>query len=356
MNPNSFQNHIVNYMKTYKVLYLINFAPNYRDKFLTELGKHVDLTVTAYPGKEANLNDPEYREGYRFILQKRMKFLGFNFNFDEFNLANDDYDVVIVGYTLWNPFRMINLFRPNKRVICEGLIYGKSNNLITRLLRRTFIAASEGVLVYSQIVKKKLSQETKKPIIVFNNTSYAKHEINPLALPVLSDKLNVIWVGRYQDRKKLERLYDLAKLDKRIQVRLIGPGIKEAFSRRKTLQNFQIFDEVYGNELEQHFSWSHIVFNPGGAGLLVMNAARLGRGIVIDSNSHHGPEIQLAIDSQQDFIDFSNLENIQIYIDKIFKEPKYLLEKANSITDKMHNYTIEYMAEKYFQAIKGEWN
>ena len=75
-------------MKKYKVLYLINYAPNYRDKFLTELAKYVDLTVTAYLGKEADLVDPEHRDGYKFISLKRKKFLGINFNIDEFALAH----------------------------------------------------------------------------------------------------------------------------------------------------------------------------------------------------------------------------------------------------------------------------
>lgn len=343
-------------MKSYKVLYLINFAPNYRDKFLTELGKYVDLTVTAYPGYEANLVDPEYREGYRFISLKRKKFLGFNFNLDEFTLANDEYDVVIVGYTLWNPLRMINLFRRNKRVICEGLIYGKSNSLVTRLMRKIFIEASEGVLVYSKMVMSKLSEETRKPIISFNNTSYSKLEIKPLFLPQLNGILNVIWVGRYQERKKLERLYDLAKIDKRVRIRLIGPGIKEAFSKRTKLENFQIFSGAYGEELEQHFAWSHIVFNPGGAGLLVMNAARSGRSIVIDNDSHHGPEIQLAMDAQQDFICFSDLQNVKSYIDRLFEKSNYLQSKAKDLTEQMEYYTIEHMADKYLKAIKSEWD
>ncbi len=343
-------------MKAYKVLYLINFAPNYRDNFLTELAKHVDLTVTAYPGNEANLVDPENREGYRFISLKRKKFLGFNFNLDEFTLANDDYDVVIVGYTLWNPLRMINLFRRKKRVICEGLIYGKSNSLVTRFLRKIFIESSEGVLVYSKMVMNRLSEETNKPIIAFNNTSYSKLEIKPQALPELNDKLNIIWVGRYQERKKLERLYDLAKLDSRVRVRLIGPGINEIFTKKIALENFQVFSGAYGDELEQHFAWSHIVFNPGGAGLLVMNAARSGRSIVIDNDSHHGPEIQLAIDAKQDFIDFSNLESVKNYIDSLFEKSNYLQNKAKGLTEQMEYYTIEHMAEKYFQAIQGKWS
>lgn len=343
-------------MKNYKVLYLINFAPNYRDKFLTELAKCVDLTVTAYSGAEVNLSDPKTREGYRFIELERKKYLGFNFNYKEFTLANEDYDVVIVGYTLWNPFRMINLLRTQKRVICEGQIYGRSNGVITKLLRRTFINASEGVLVYSKMVKDKLAKETDKPIIVFNNTSYFKHEIEPLHLPTLNKSLNIIFVGRYQDRKNLERLYELAKLDERVNVRLIGPGIKVAFDNKKSLDNFETYDSAYGKELEQHFSWCHTVFCPGSAGLLVMNAARFGRSIVIDKNSRHGPEIQLAIDAGQDFIDFSNLDNIQSYIDTLFNQQRYLQKKAEQLTHRMSNYTIEHMAEKYLKAIKGEWD
>lgn len=343
-------------MKNYKVLYLVNFAPNYRDKFLRELGKEVDLTVTAYLGNEANLTDPDSRAGYNFVPLQRKKILGFNFNLKEFTIANDDYDVVIVGYTLWNPLRMINLFRRKKRVICEGLIYGRSNNVITKLLRKSFIEASEGVLVYSLAVKDKLEKETNKPIIVFNNTSYAKDEIRPLELPPLQDMLNIIWVGRYQKRKELERLYELAKIDQRIQVRLIGPGIIEAFADKLKLRNFQVFDSAYGKQLEEHFSWSHIVLNPGGAGLIVMNAARFGRSIVIDKNAYHGPEIQLAIEANQDFIDFSNLEEVRLYIDSIIGDSQYIRQQAHNLTIQMKNYTIEHMTERYMQAIQGEWN
>src|SRR5690606_30331936 len=138
-----------------------------------------------------------------------------NFNLKEYTLANGQYDVVIVGYTLWNPLRMINLFRKKKRVICEGLIYGRNNGLITKWLRKKFIAASEGVLVYSQLVKDRLEKETTKPIVVFNNTSYKKDDICDLPLPTLDNKLNVLWVGRYQPRKKVECLHQLAQNDSR---------------------------------------------------------------------------------------------------------------------------------------------
>lgn len=342
-------------MKKFKVLYLINYAPNYRDKFLRELGKHVDLTVTSYAGKEANLTDPKQRVGYNYVQLKRKKILGINLNPNEFTLGNQDFDVIIVGYTLWNPYRMLNLLRNNKRVICEGLIYGRNNGLLTKILRKKFIEASEGVLVYSQMVKDKLAKETKKPIIIFNNTSFSKNEIKKVDIPQLCKRLNIIWIGRYQDRKKVERLYELAYRNKMVNVRLIGPGIREKFSQKELPENFEIFDSAYDTELEQHFAWSHVVFNPGGAGLIIMNAARMGRSIVIDRDSHHGPEIQLALDAKQDFIDFSNTTEVDSYINKIFENEKILSKKGDYLYEKMHNYTIEYMADMYLKAIRGEW-
>lgn len=343
-------------MKKFKVLYLINYAPNYRDKFLVELGKYVDLTVTSFPGSEANLKDPAVRTGYRYIPLQRKKLLGINYNSNEYSIASGDFDVIIVGYTLWNPFRMINLFRRKKRVICEGLIYGRNNDMFTRLLRKLFINAGEGILVYSEMVREKLANETEKPIIVFNNTSYSRSEVEPIPLNPVINHVNVVWVGRYQERKKIERLYELAKADSRVNVRLIGPGIRSAFEKFPAIPNLEIFDAAYEQELYEHFKWSHLVLNPGGAGLLVMNSARFARAIVIDINSHHGPEIQLAKDAGQDFIDFSKPEIVIEYINKIFDDPFDLHVKAQRLCKVMQeNYTIEFMAKQYMKAIKGEW-
>ena len=180
-------------MKKLKVIYFINYAPIYRHKFLTTLAKTIDLTVVSYSGKEVGLKDPADRIGYKYICLKRYRFLKFNFNIKEFTLANGQYDVIIVGYTLWNPFRMINLFRHNKKVIAEGLIYGKSNNIITRFLRKLYLNKSKIVLVYSKLVYEKLKHEICNEIIVFNNTSFFKKDLIPIKKILLT--INLIFFG-----------------------------------------------------------------------------------------------------------------------------------------------------------------
>ncbi len=342
----------------YRGLYFINFAPNYRDVFLRELGKFVDLTVVSYAGIEANMKDPEERIGYKYICLRRSQFLKFNFNIKEFTLANGNYDVIIVGYTLWYPLRMINLFRKNKRTIAEGLIYGRNNDAVTRLLRRWYLNAAEGVLVYSQTVKEKLEKEISKPIISFNNTSFTRAEINPLPFHFEENTLHLIWVGRYQPRKKIERLIEIAAKDTRIKLRLIGPGIKENINPDNIPDNVSIMAESYGEELTEHFRWAHAVFNSGGAGLLVMNAARFYRPIFIDNNSHHGPEIQLAKQAGSDlFIDFDNDKQVQALIDKCISERNFLEVKGKTLCDIMkQEFTVEYMAQQYYKAIDNKWH
>lgn len=337
-----------------KVVYIINYAPKYRDVFLKELGKYVNLTVVSFNGASAKLKDPETREGYKFIELKQKRFLNISFNYEEFQKATGDFDVIIVGYNLRNPFRMLNLIR-KKKVILEGLIYGKNENLFIRAIRKFVISRSDGVLVYSDRVKKRLEKETRKPIISFNNTSYSLSDINILPFPEIKDKLNIIWVGRYQKRKKIERLVKLAELNEQINVRLIGPGIREKIDDR-TIKNLSIYDSAYDRELENHFSWCHAVFNPGGAGLLVMNAGRFGRPIIIDNNSHHGPEIQMAIEANQPFVDFSQYEIIDEMVESYMKESTILQDMGQRLASNMKNYTIEYMAQQYLKGIDGEWN
>src|SRR5690606_25837866 len=95
-----------------KVLYIINNAPDYRDIFLRELGKHVDLTVVSFSCKERNLNPPLKRENYQYIELKYREIFGFSFNFKEFTLVNKiDPQVVFIGYNVRNIFRLLNLFR-----------------------------------------------------------------------------------------------------------------------------------------------------------------------------------------------------------------------------------------------------
>ncbi|MDD3700346.1 MAG: glycosyltransferase [Bacteroidales bacterium] len=338
-----------------RVVYIINAAPNYRDKFLRELGKYVDLTVVSFSGVPYNLKDPVYRENYKYIELKRKELFSITWNIEEFTKASGEFDIIMLGFILRNPFRLINVFR-NKPVILEGLIYGKNNNIITKILRKFWMLRVQGVIVYSEYVKKQLMKETKKPIISFNNTSFYQDEIVPLEINRDFTKLNIIWVGRYQKRKKLERLIELGRINNGIQIRIIGPGIIDNLQKLNVSDNVQLFDQLYDEDIETHYKWAHVVFNPGHVGLLVMSAAKYGRPIIIDKTSKHAPEIQLAVDAEQILIDFSDYKDVNKLITDFINNPNKVENLGIRLNEEMRkNWTIENMVSKYMLAINGKW-
>jgi hypothetical protein len=340
-----------------KVGYILNNAPNYRDVFLKELAKYVQLTVISFNGSKINLKDPQEREGYDYIELAYKTFGGISFQLKEWFSMKGDYDVLILGFDLRHPFRLLNVFR-SKRIIFSGLIYGKkSNSSINKFLRKQLLSRAEGVLVYSDIVKEKLMKEISVPIISFNNTSFKENDIESLPFKFIGCELNLIWVGRYKSIKKIESLIQIARKYKNVNLRLIGPNIEDNIHLENDDLNIQIIPEVYDSELKEHFAWSHAVFSPGHIGLLVMNSARFGRPVFIGSTVRHAPEIALAKASNQTFLNFQNENEVEFIINECVNQRNFLLEKGLLLSNTMKSkYTVEYMTQQYLEAIKGTWN
>ena len=344
-------------MDKIKVVYILNHAPNYRDVFLRELGKYVDLTVVSFSGAPIKLKDPDQRTGYKFIELKQKMIFGISYQVKEFTTLTGDYDVLIIGFDTHRPLRFLNLLR-NKRVIFAGLIYGRNQrSFMTKIVRKSILSHAEGVLVYSEFVKERLSQEISKPIISFNNTSFNMNDIQPLPFNFKEGELNLIWVGRYKKIKKIESLIELARKYPNINLRLIGPSLEENILLNEADRNISIFPEVYESDLIEHFKWSDAVFSPGHIGLFVMNVARYGRPIFIDSKTRHAPEVQLAKDAGQIFLDFEDKCEVDNLIKRCLTDREYLVKQGARFANVMKGkYTVEYMAQQFLKAIEGKWD
>ena len=347
-----------------KVLFLLNNAPNYRDKFLKELGKKVDLTVMSRSGKGIDLNDPAIREGYKYIELEGKTFLGINFNPKQFYHASKDFDVIIMGASLREPFLLLNLFRRNKKKILFGHVFNLSmqkESLIKKAFYKWTWRKCDSFLVHTNYIKNRLSSKTQKPIYSFNNTYFYSSEVEELPFNDFNNGLNLLWIGRYRQEnyrlRNITTLIDIAKRNpEKVKLRLIGPGMIEAFANSDLPKNIEIFNEVFDEStLTKHFQWSHLVMNPGIVGLLVMNTARFGRPIIIDKNSVQGPEVQLAIDANQLFIDFDDKNCVDELINDLVGAGSYKLnnwgrEMAKVMRDK---YTLEYMLSQFLKAINN---
>ncbi len=172
-----------------------------------------------------------------------------------------------------------------------GQIYGKSNAIVFRWLRKLLLRRSANILVYPNDIL----IQAEFHLGVYKESNHRS--------------LNLLIVGRNQERKKPHRLIEILREKGRLQLRLVGKGMTDLPITHYLIENerIKIFDHTTGIELKQHFDWADLVVNPGHAGLLVMNTARHGKGILIDNGSHHAPEVILARAADQPFISFGSI-------------------------------------------------
>src|SRR5690606_36662115 len=157
--------------------------------------------------------------------------------------------------------------------------------------------------------------------------------------------------GTYKRRKKIEKLIELASDYDFVLVRIIGPGVKENI--RHNLPNVELFDGCIGDELTEHFLWSDLVLNPGSVGLLTMTAAKYNRPIIIDKYNYHGPEMQVAIDTNQYIIDISDRKVLTAVLQDFLIDKKKVVNKGIELRNGLtKSYLIEHMVNAYLYALK----
>ena len=340
-----------------KVLFIVDNAPDYREEFFRCLGEQCSLTVLSHPCNPDGLNAPETRKNYHYIeinIRKRGPF---------FFLASpmidiSGYDVLCVDLNprhLWRFF----LFMKNKplwnRWLWWGHIYGRSNNPLLNFTRKQFLKRPAAILAYSSTIATRVENEMQKvPVLSINNSQARIGDFMKLDWPE-SDALHFIFVGRPQERKRLDRIINLAHLYPLTKWRLIGPGMADYIDQHfgPAPDNVSCYDKSSGEELKEHFTWCHAVVNPGHLGLLISNAALHGRPVVIQTNEEHAPEIILAKESAQIFIDFDNKKETDLFFNELMQDISALKLAALRLQDTAKTgYTIENMVEKHMEGFR----
>jgi glycosyltransferase involved in cell wall biosynthesis len=340
------------------VLFIVDHAPDYREVFFRRLGEQCNLTVLAHPCEPDGLSSPDERLGYSYVQIPLRKAGPFFLKTQKLPVRFSDFDVLCVDFNPRHIWR-IGLFLRNRSLwknwLWWGHIYGRSENIFLKKIRSFVLVRAAAVLVYSKRIAEKINKKLpEKPIISINNTQAQEADFMNLEWPE-SEQLHFIFVGRPQERKRLDRIVALAERFPFTRWRLIGPGMNEFMRTRHNPlpDTIEIFGQTTGNELIEHFEWCHAVVNPGHLGLLVSNAAIHGRPILIQKNEIHAPEIVLAEEADQTFIDFDSKEETERFFNKLIedstplKKEGYRLQKTAK-----ENYTIEKMVEKHIEGFK----
>lgn len=343
-----------------KVLMLLDNAPNYREEFLRQLGCGCDLTVFAQKCEPDYLTPPSYRSGYSYIEYTAFRVGPFRFQRGLAKLLRDpSWDLIFVNFNLKRPDRLLYfLIMPNIRPIWvwRGRIVGRiDKSSIGRALKKLFLKRAKRLLVYSDSDAVFCRNNYNKNTVSFNNTEVSCSEFRK---PYFSkqSKLKLIYVGRFQKRKNLDRLLKLALIFPNIQIRIIGPSceeLKQDILWSDRLKNVEILKPLFGEEVNEHFDWCDAVVNPGHVGLLVMNAAKHGKPIFIDSSSEHAPEISLAQEADQYLLDFRKIETAGKYMLDLWSSYDLLVQGGHRLQRiAVDRYSVENMVKIHIKAVK----
>lgn len=340
-----------------KVCIVLNNAPDYREGLLRNLSDKYELTVIAENNTLIGLSDPSKRRGYRFI--EYFPFIFSGFRLAPLRLLSNfiGMDVVILSY---NPRNLVFLIFSvvlkrflKYKLIWWGQVYGRNRSKILEKLMLGLLSKGDSILVYTEDIKARLSTKIVVPIVSFNNSHVLEDDIEFLK-NTLGSTLNLLFVGRYQQRKRLDRLIAVAKSNSFVRIRVVGPSM-DGFSKillDEGIDNIEVFGKTNHDSLKEHMMWANACINPGHAGLFVMTSAQFSRPLIVDTTSEHAPEIILAFQAKQYFVDFTNKEAVNTLLTKIMSGELNIEHAGYRLARILkESYTLEHMTEKHIQVL-----
>lgn len=342
-----------------RVLLVLDHAPDYREEFLADLAGKCRLTVMAQPCHMDGLTEPVKRSGYEYLPCPTRKIgpLRWMSGFSQ-RLRAEPWDVVCVALNFRHPWRFLPFLlsrRVRKRWLWWGHVYGRNETRFLATVRRWFLERGAGVLVYSEEIAARLAHESRKIRAMSFNNTHSRRD-NFIAAGVRGEgasEARLLFVGRPQERKRLDLLVDIARRRSDVRVRLVGPSM-DGFVRERLGElpaNVELYGAAHGDTLARHFQWCDMVANPGHIGLLAVNAAEHGRPVAVQEGVRHAPEVALAREAGQVFLNFEDPESVDWLIDKIKGDRRWLAELAARISAiGQEKYTIEYMVDKHLEA------
>ena len=343
------------------VLWLMQFAPHYREDLLRELGRICNLTICSPPVSRFGMIEPSARQGYEYIelqLNAFLAKLGVLVPKGERQVLKKPWDVIICvedmhfvvryfGYFLW----LLNRGSGPKWV-WWGHFQGRRSWKILQYARRFLVNSSSGTFTYTEKVKDELVRwgcDASK-LVSLNNSDVYRSQIVPLVIPKVEGRLHLLFVGRPVPERKIERVIELVERLGVLDARLIGPTMSHYSDivREKNLEDrIKLCEAKTGNALQEDFEWCHAVVNPGSLGLLIINAAKYGRAVIVDRDSRHGPEIVVAEEAKQYIIDWSDQQELDAFFLGLLEREDQLREKGQQLSEYVrYNYTIEKMVER----------
>ena len=292
----------------------------YRLELLNQLGKIHKLVVLT--SNDQLVSKDNY---FRIIRGKRIVIGKFIFNLGIIKLIFFRFDKYILLSNLYYPFTIFLFFIiPKRKRILWGCATEKKN--FSQMFRLKMMKLSKSLIAYNEIERDKLlnySIDLNK-IFIANNTIHVPNA----SLCVDIKKTSLIYVGRLQERKKIDLLLKaFSKLNSSIRdsikIEIIGDGdIKQNLVKLSECLNIDksvifhgpITDHV---KLKKIFARSYAYVSPDAIGLGLQHSFAYGVPVITSKDGYKGAEFHHLDDGKNCILWSENEKSLENAIEQI---------------------------------------
>ena len=302
---------------------------------------------------------PEDRYIERIVSQRRLG----PFHFQKWRAVQEaiqEHDVTIAMFDLcWPAYTLPVLARERPKLILWGHRY--SGNRLANHARNILMKRADRLLMYGE---EELSQ------MITSGIDPDRIDIAPNTIDVpnhadlsASAKSNLLYVGRLQDRKRIDLAIEVfarlqGRIDPTIGFDIIGSGEPLA-ALRECAQEHGVADKVHfhGTILDQvklrtFFEAAIAYVSPGPVGLGVLHSFAFGVPVVTLKTGRHGPELQ-NIDHDRNGLIVADAQGLEDALLSLCTDPARV--RALGAAAHLHyssKRTLEHMLEGFCRTIE----
>uniref|UniRef100_UPI004049E684 glycosyltransferase family 4 protein n=1 Tax=Flavobacterium sp. TaxID=239 RepID=UPI004049E684 len=327
----------------------------YRIELLNQLGKFYDLFVLT---SNDQLVSKEYN--FKIIKGNRIVIGKFVFNLGVFKLIIYRFDKYILLSNLYYPLSIFFFFMiPKEKRILWGCETGKRN--LGLMFRVLMMKLSKSLIVYNDWEKENLIKYNidLNKIFVGNNTIH----IPNASINFKAEKTSLIYVGRLQERKKIDLLLRAfsklnASIRVRIKIEIIGDGdIKQnliKLSESLNIDKSVIFHGAITNhvKLKRIFDRSYAYVSPDAIGLGLQHSFAYGVPVITSKDGYKGAEYYHLVDGKNCILWSANEKSLEDAIEQVLIKDINFSMSVNCFNYYKESLSVKIMVENFIKSIQ----
>jgi glycosyltransferase involved in cell wall biosynthesis len=338
---------------------IFNFAPHYRAEIFLKLEDEFQCNFYFGNSIDSKIKKMDYT-----LFKVSPKELNYIPLFSHFNWLKGAVSLVFKPYNVYlltgEPYLLstwciliMNRLVGKKTFLWSHGWYGRENKLKT-FFKKVFFNLSHGVFLYGHYAQRLMLNEgikSEKLKVIYNSLYYSQQKLlrNKLKRTDVykkqfkNEKPTIIFIGRIEEKKKLDQLFQALKIAKErksilFNICLVGAGMalnnmKQLVSSMKLDDDIWFYGACYDEEIISELIYNaDVCVSPGEVGLTAIHSLSYGTPVITHNDfSAQMPEFEVVEEGKTgSFFEKNNVDSLLYTLENWFKKyPK----KSSEISD-----------------------